>query len=138
LLDDDSIKCWAQNSLGQLGMFTGDKFSRGKSPEEMGDNLPAVALGTGRHATAVVTGWFHTCALLDDGTVKCWGGNSAGELNSHPGEVRHHTSPIAANGRIIVGADGHLGSWSIHEHATSSGPPSDIRDSAQRLLNRRA
>jgi hypothetical protein len=28
--------------------------------------------------------------------------------------VRRHTSPIAANGRIIVGADGHLCSWSIH------------------------
>lgn len=28
--------------------------------------------------------------------------------------VRRHTSPIAANGRIIVGGDGHLCSWSVH------------------------
>jgi hypothetical protein len=39
----------------------------------MGDALPAVDLGTGRTATAIAAGRYHTCALLDDGTVKCWG-----------------------------------------------------------------
>jgi hypothetical protein len=28
--------------------------------------------------------------------------------------VHRHTSPIAANGRIVVGGDGHLCSWSVH------------------------
>jgi outer membrane protein assembly factor BamB len=30
------------------------------------------------------------------------------------GGVRRHTSPIVANGRVIVGGDGHLCSWSVH------------------------
>ena len=30
------------------------------------------------------------------------------------GGVHRHTSPIVANGRVIVGGDGHLCSWSIH------------------------
>jgi hypothetical protein len=46
----------------------------------MGDALPAVRLGTGRTAVAISTGEWHTCALLDDGKVKCWGQNSDGEL----------------------------------------------------------
>jgi len=28
--------------------------------------------------------------------------------------VRQWTSPIAVKGRIVVGADGHLCSWSVH------------------------
>jgi hypothetical protein len=28
--------------------------------------------------------------------------------------VRRWTSPIAANGRVVVGADGRLCSWSVH------------------------
>ena len=46
----------------------------------MGDNLPAVNLGTGRTATAITAGNSHTCAVLDNGTVKCWGYNSDGQL----------------------------------------------------------
>ncbi len=46
----------------------------------MDDALPAIALGTGRTATAITAGWGHTCARLDDGVRKCWGGNIRGEL----------------------------------------------------------
>lgn len=36
----------------------------------MGDNLPAVSLGTGKTAVALSTGSGHTCALLSDASVK--------------------------------------------------------------------
>jgi alpha-tubulin suppressor-like RCC1 family protein len=78
ILDNGDLKCWGNNLFGQLGL--GDKAPRGNKDGQMGDALPAVPLGTGRSARQVVAGAYHTCALLDDGTVKCWGSNTYGEL----------------------------------------------------------
>ncbi len=78
LLDNGAVKCWGSNSSGQLGR--GDKVSRGDDPGEMGDNLPAIDLGTGRTAVAIDAGTNFICALLDNGAVKCWGDNGFGEL----------------------------------------------------------
>ncbi len=78
LLDNGTVKCWGRNDYGQLGL--GDTESRGNAPGQMGDNLPAVDLGTGRTATAITNGDLRTCALLDDGTIKCWGRNESGNL----------------------------------------------------------
>jgi alpha-tubulin suppressor-like RCC1 family protein len=75
LLDDGSVKCWGNNLLGELGL--GDTMARGDRAGTMGDALPSVDLGTGRHALGVSAGYGFTCALLDDHSVKCWG---AGEL----------------------------------------------------------
>jgi alpha-tubulin suppressor-like RCC1 family protein len=91
ILDDKSVKCWGSNSSGQLGL--GDKNNRGDNSGEMGDNLPAVDLGTGRVATVVsARGYFHTCALLDDTSVKCWGSregeNNQGALGLGDRETR--------------------------------------------------
>ncbi|AGC47415.1 RCC1 repeat-containing protein [Myxococcus stipitatus DSM 14675] len=78
ILDDGAVKCWGGNEYGQLGL--GDKASRGVEPDEMGDALPEVKLGVGRTATAIAAGNLHTCAILDDGAVKCWGDNGYGRL----------------------------------------------------------
>jgi len=77
LLDDRALKCWGWNYDGQLGL--GDTVNRGMKPGQMGDDLPAVDLGTGRRAAAVILGTAasagdeHACAVLDDGSAKCWG-----------------------------------------------------------------
>ena len=42
----------------------------------MGDNLPFLDLGSsGRTAKAIATGFWHTCVLLDNDQVKCFGDN---------------------------------------------------------------
>ncbi|HEY5960854.1 MAG TPA: SpvB/TcaC N-terminal domain-containing protein, partial [Polyangiaceae bacterium] len=74
ILDDDSVKCWGINSNGQLGL--GDTLTRGYMV--LGSNLPVVDLGTGRKARKIRAGGNGTCALLDNGAVKCWGDNSTG------------------------------------------------------------
>lgn len=78
LLLDGNVKCWGRNDSGQLGL--GDTLHRGDEPDEMGDALAVVNLGTDKTAVAIAAGYGHTCALLNDGTVKCWGGNYYGLL----------------------------------------------------------
>jgi alpha-tubulin suppressor-like RCC1 family protein len=78
ILNDDTVKCWGENSDGQLGL--GDVVTRGDGANEMGDALPAVSLGVGKTAKALTARGSHTCALLSDDTVKCWGGNGQGGL----------------------------------------------------------
>jgi alpha-tubulin suppressor-like RCC1 family protein len=78
ILDNSSVKCWGENSYGQLGL--GDTDDRGDGSNEMGDNLTTVDLGTGRTARGITAGDSHTCALLDNASVKCWGYNFSGQL----------------------------------------------------------
>jgi E3 ubiquitin-protein ligase HERC3 len=100
LLDNHTVKCWGDNRFRQLGL--GDMNNRGDEPGEMGDNLPPVNLGTGRTALSVVAGIVHTCALLDDHTVKCWGYNFEGALGlgdsnnrgDKPGEMGDGVAPV--------------------------------------------
>ncbi|KAJ1467984.1 hypothetical protein T484DRAFT_2302239 [Baffinella frigidus] len=79
-----ALKCWGGNEDGQLGL--GDTAPRG----DWGDSLPAVDLGTNRSAVALALGNAHSCALLDDNTVKCWGGNEFGELGLGYSNYRGH------------------------------------------------
>jgi alpha-tubulin suppressor-like RCC1 family protein len=78
ILDNDSVKCWGENSNGQLGV--GDRNDRGDGAGEMGTALPVVALGSGRIATSLSLGYRHACAVLDNGDLKCWGWNGQGQL----------------------------------------------------------
>jgi cysteine-rich repeat protein len=77
LLDAGDVKCWGANDNGRLGL--GDTMPRGFSPPQMGDALPKVALGGAVAALSSGRG-SHTCAILSDGTLKCWGANGNGQL----------------------------------------------------------
>ncbi|CAE7656601.1 HERC3 [Symbiodinium pilosum] len=77
-LDDGSAKCWGRNNYGQLGQ--GSTTSIGNLANQMGDNLPTISLGTGRTAKALAAGGSNTCAILDNGALKCWGFNLYGQL----------------------------------------------------------
>ncbi len=62
-------ECWGENQWGQLGNGSLRRQLR-----------PMPVVGLERHVASVVAGYRHTCALLGNGAVKCWGDNSKGQL----------------------------------------------------------
>lgn len=73
---DGKAKCWGDNSNGQLGIES--KVGRGLRPDDMGDKLPFVMIEQKIQAISAGTGF--SCALLGDGSFKCWGDNYYGML----------------------------------------------------------
>ncbi len=70
LLDNDTVKCWGDNTHGELGI--GNTTTRGTTSGDMAA-LAAIDLGTGRTASAISAGARHACALLDTHMVKMLG-----------------------------------------------------------------
>jgi alpha-tubulin suppressor-like RCC1 family protein len=70
---DDSVWCWGYNGNGQVGDGTS---STHMLPVQVHDSA-----GTGYlQATQLGLGGNHSCAVLSDTTVSCWGSNGIGEL----------------------------------------------------------
>ena len=73
ILDNGDLKCWGRDTNGQLG-------DGGSNTDTNAPSSTAINLGTGRTAVAVSAGYHHTCAILDNGDLKCWGHDSNGQL----------------------------------------------------------
>jgi cysteine-rich repeat protein len=52
------------------------------------DGDPCSPLCKEQKALRITNGVFHSCALLNDGSVKCWGNNQFGHLGL--GDTAHH------------------------------------------------
>ncbi len=64
------VSCWGSNQHGELGV-----------PASSGTvTTPVEVPGLGAPAKAVAVGDGYTCALLEGGTIKCWGNNANGQL----------------------------------------------------------
>lgn len=98
LMDDGAVRCWGDGGLGNLG-----HNRRGV----LGDDETAAATVPLYFESPVVdlaAGYWHTCVLLENGSVRCWGdGYSSGQLGL-PGITRVGTSiPINSVPPIRVG-----------------------------------
>jgi len=74
LLSTGGVQCWGDNKYGQLG--DGSSVAL----DEYSSTPVSVAFEEGVVATAVSTGYGHTCAVLSTGAVQCWGWNRVGQL----------------------------------------------------------
>ena len=92
LLDNGSVKCWGGNGYGQLGID--NTTTMGDDSGEMAQ-LTGINLGTGRTVTAITAGGYHTCALLDNASVKCWGYNGYGQLGIQSNDMGDNSSEMA-------------------------------------------
>lgn len=75
LIEKGRIRCWGHNGGGQIGYGPGVVTNLGDDelPSSAGD-LPLPA------AVEVQAGGAHTCAVFENGDVRCWGFNTSGQL----------------------------------------------------------
>lgn len=72
IVSNGNVKCWGNNNKGQVGDGRKDLGTR---------HLP-VYVHSISSAKSLALGKDHSCALLTDGSVKCWGSNSFGQLGN--------------------------------------------------------
>ena len=89
ILTDDNIWCWGSNSLGRGGTGTKAYSPRGQTGAALDgavtDTTPSARKIEGMPPGVkrmVVGGYAHTCTLLQNGAVYCWGSATHGQLGN--------------------------------------------------------
>jgi alpha-tubulin suppressor-like RCC1 family protein len=77
------VKCWGRNRNGQLGDGTTEDRS-----------TPVDVVGLTGGVEAIAVGQSHTCALMTEGGVKCWGANYSGQLGDGTTENRNTPADV--------------------------------------------
>jgi alpha-tubulin suppressor-like RCC1 family protein len=107
LLGSGTVRCWGLGASGRLGYGNTHNIGDNETPASAGD------VDLGKTAVAISAGSAHTCALLSDGSVRCWGYGASGRLgygNTH--NIGDNESPatagdIALGGTAIAVSAGH-------------------------------
>lgn len=155
-----TLRCWGNGSNGQLGQllpswvvrsdgliinFGGNGTAWGDQANELPSALPS-DINAGATVTDVAAGDNHTCALLSNGQLKCWGLDGNGQLGygntnslftplvagvnldgvtaSQVTAGAAHTCALRSNGSVRcwgAGADGRLGRGNTADSATATG-----------------
>jgi len=96
VVSDGGAACWGRNAAGQLGNGSTANSPTAVPVDGIDGSEP------GRTAVAIAAGQTHSCAVLADGAVACWGDNSSGQLGN--GTTRAETRPVPVSG--LSGGDG--------------------------------
>ena len=102
LREDGSLRCWGHNGVGQLGhgYESGKHVGDDEHPDSVGD----VPLAD--KATSVACGGTHTCAIVNNGQVKCWGHNKYGQLGNRGFTTHMGCVDVASKAVPVEGLNG--------------------------------
>ena len=98
LLSNGKLRCWGEGRFGALGY---------SNPGNIGDDEGAVAapdVPVGAPVKAVAAGNTHTCVVLEDGRVRCWGRWHTLGFARPPGSLGKFDSSFLGPTDIDVGA----------------------------------
>jgi alpha-tubulin suppressor-like RCC1 family protein len=93
LIDNGAVRCWGANGHGELG----DGTTTASTTPVTVSGIDGIAA----KASAITSGLWHNCALLDSGEVRCWG---------------EGYSPVPM---VVAGGDGSAKIVSIASHVSS-------------------
>jgi cysteine-rich repeat protein len=74
LLAEGRVKCWGSGAKGQLGYGNEDDIGDDEMPASVG------TVDIGGPVLAISAGSTHTCVLLPEHRIRCWGWNLSGRL----------------------------------------------------------
>jgi alpha-tubulin suppressor-like RCC1 family protein len=120
MLSNGHARCWGSSDKGQLGTMKSGPGAKEVVPVE----VPQLT-----NATRLALGGSHSCAILADTTVACWGGNSKGQLGVGAGglNLQAYPSPVMGLQGVVdidLGGeftcasreDGSLYCWGANDH----------------------
>lgn len=96
---DDGVWCWGQGVFGQLGYG---------NTNAIGDDEPVSVAGTvdvGATVAALAMADVHSCALTDEGNVRCWGQSGFGQLGYGNGFAIGDNEAPSTAGDVSLGGD---------------------------------
>ncbi len=98
--DEGGAWCWGESGDGRLGDGTTSEHS-----------VPVRVVGLADRVTQIAAGGHHSCALLEDASVWCWGQNDEGQLGD--GSFSSSLVPV----RVGLGETIAIGSGTFHSCA---------------------
>jgi alpha-tubulin suppressor-like RCC1 family protein len=98
------VWCWGENRYRQLG-FPASNVCPSAFGTESCEPRPRRVPGLGA-ARQLSAGHDHTCALVEDGTVRCWGHNVMGQLGDGTTVTRATPAPVRGLSRVSSVAAG--------------------------------
>lgn len=99
LMEDGSVRCWGFNGFGALGHGRGGHSHIGDDETA----ASAVPLWFPGSVVDIIAGYFHTCALLEEGDIYCWGLPDAGRLGYGNSERIGDDETAASAGPVPLG-----------------------------------
>ena len=97
---EGNLYCWGYNPNGESGDGTTNTYKSPTTPVKIPTNRTVETVGMGRS---------HTCAILDDSSLMCWGSDSWGILGNGDGETSSQYEPVQAtvpDGRTVKSVGG--------------------------------